>query len=119
MTFSRIKARTRPRMGVRSAPHLRSPSHLQHIRSLACCIAGMDGHVCEGPIEAMHVRGGTDGALAVKPSDCWTLPGCSGAHRLQHQIGEQAFQKRFSIDMKAIASALWRRSPHRHKAENR
>lgn len=111
-----LKRRKPERMGVRSEPQLRSPSHLKHVRGFQCCIAGKNGHVCQGPIEAMHVRSGTDGGLSVKPSDCWTLPGCSGAHREQHQIGEAEFQRRYSIDMRAIAQALWQRSPHKPRA---
>lgn len=54
----------------------------------------------------------------MKPPDWWTLPLCDKHHRDQHSIGENAFEQIYQIDMRAIASALARRSPHRHKWEN-
>lgn len=51
----------------------------------------------------------------MKPGDEWTIPGCSGAHRYQHQIGEPAFERAYGIDMKAIAEMLWGISPHGKK----
>ena len=109
--------RKKPKLGLRKVPQIRRPSHLTWLRGHECAIAGRNGHACEGRIEAAHVRAGTDGGLGVKPSDCWTLPLCTSAHALQHQIGEAEFERRYGIDMKAIASALWARSPHRRKVE--
>lgn len=105
------------RMGLRQEPQIRCEAHLKWVRGFACLIAGMPGHDCEGRIEAAHVRTGTDGGLLVKPSDIWAVPLCSSGHALQHQIGEQAFEARFKVDMKAKARLLARTSPHRHKWE--
>lgn len=72
-------------------PWQRSRGHLAFIRMLECCVCGM----C--PAEAAHIRIGTDGATARKPSDCWSIPLCARCHRLdpdsQH-AGEESFWKR-------------------------
>lgn len=115
----------RPKMGLRESSVIRCPGHLKWVRGHECCITGRlqripergpwdpsSAHTCEGHIEAMHVRTGTDGGIGMKPSDCWAIPGCSKAHREQHQIGEHSFERLYGIDMKLIAEQLWRVSPH-------
>lgn len=114
MLSSLPKRRKAEKLAVRKAPQIRNASHLKWIRGHCCTVNTID---CLGRIEAAHVRGGTDGALGVKPSDCWTLPLCSYHHAMQHQHGEQHFQARHMIDMRKIAEALWKASPHRHKSE--
>lgn len=126
MNFYRPQKRKRAKMGVRESSVVRCPSHLKWVRGHECCIAGrfrsgtpqepqLVGHTCEGRIEAMHVRCGTNGGTALKPGDEWTIPGCSAAHRYQHQIGEPAFERAYGIDMKAIAIIFWDQSPHGKK----
>ena len=128
------KRRTREKMGVRHSSVIRCQGHLAFVRNRMCAINGktywgkvppesdwakldpnMDAvyeHDCSNRIEAAHVRIGTDGGIGMKPSDCWTIPLCSSAHREQHKIGEAPFEKRYGIDMKKIAADLWRISPH-------
>ncbi len=57
------------------------------------------------------MRTGTDGGVGIKPSDIWTIPLCSSAHRDQHNAGEAAFENYWRIDMKEIAEGLAARSP--------
>lgn len=109
------KRRKRQPMGLREAPQIRCPAHLAWVRGHACSVGGATGNGCGGRIEAAHVRGGTDGALGVKPSDIYTIPLCSDHHAEQHRIGEAAFCKRHAIDMLAIANGLSAKSPHRTK----
>jgi len=115
------KRRKREPLGLRQAPQIRCPAHLAWVRGHECAIAGKHGitgpHECAGSIEAAHVRTGTDGATSIKPSDIWAIPLCSSAHRLQHQLGESAFEQRFGIDMRRTAQILARLSPHRRKWE--
>jgi len=92
---------------------LRNPGHLRFIRGFECSVTSSDFH--GGKIEAAHVRIGTDGSMSVKPSDNWTIPLCGLHHNRQHMIGEATFEKEYGIDMKAIAEALWARSPHRKR----
>ena len=117
-----IRKRKRLRMGVRQRPQLRSLPHLRFVRSHECAIRahwGANGrqHICNGPIQAAHIRMGTDGGGDVKPSDNFTIPLCVEAHVEQGQIGEGAFEKRYGIDTHKIAADLWWRSPARIRME--
>lgn len=91
---------------------LRSPSHLAWVRSHACIVPGCQSR----PIQAMHVRSGTDGGMGMKPGDDWTASGCFEHHHEQHQIGERAFQEKYKIDLIALAREFAARSP---KLKNR
>lgn len=82
---------------------LRCPAHLSFVRAHRCCVPGCDGT----PIEAAHVRTGTGAGLGFKPDDSQTISLCVSHHRMQHQVGERAFEKMTGIDMKALAAAFW------------
>lgn len=100
-------------MGLREAPQVRCASHLQWVRGHFCTVIG-EG--CDGSkIEAAHVRSSLDGGVGLKPGDQWTIPLCGWHHREQHQIGESAFERKYKINMRAIAEGLAARSPHKHK----
>jgi hypothetical protein len=90
----------------------RSPAHRAWVRGHCCMACGSSAG-----IECAHVRVGTDGAMGLKPSDRWTVPLCRDCHARQHQIGEDAFEKQWGINLKAVAEALFRHSPHRKKLE--
>ena len=109
------KRRRREKMGLRAPSQVRCAAHLKWVRGHDCAIAGRGDHLCEGKMEAAHVRAGTDAGVGLKPSDIWAIPLCARAHRYQHQVGEGAFGRWFGIDMKTIADGLARRSPHRKK----
>ena len=86
---------------------LRSPKHLKWVRDHHCCVPG-----CHAvPIEAAHVRSGTDGGTGMKPSDCYTISLCRGHHAEQHQIGERAWELMHDVDMRALAVAFAAKSP--------
>lgn len=90
------------------------PGHRAWVRGHRCSVPN-----CAGlPIECAHVRRGTDGGQGLKPSDQWTLSLCRWHHAEQHAIGEEAFEKRYAIDLLALAEEFARRSPHRHLWEN-
>jgi len=91
------------------------PGHRAWVRTHDCSIACR--HDCSGPIECAHVRTGTDGGTGIKPHDKWCLSLCQKAHREQHDIGEPAFEKKYGINMKAIAIEFAKTSPHRKKWE--
>ncbi len=65
---------------------IRDPKHLKFIRSLPCCVC-----LCTDNVQAAHIRLGNDGGLAMKPSDCYTVPLCADCHHKQHSIGERQF----------------------------
>ena len=93
---------------------LRCPAHLKFVRSHRCCVP----HCDRRPIEAAHVRAGTDPqALGSKPGDNWTISLCSHHHAEQHRIGEHNFGIEYNLSMKALAEEFWAKSPHRRRAE--
>ena len=85
------------------------PAHRAWVRRHHCSVPECRGY----PIECAHVRCGTNGGQGLKPSDQWTLSLCRDHHAEQHQIGERAFEKRYGIDLLALAQEFARRSPHR------
>lgn len=100
-------------MGLKQPAVLRVPQFLKYVRSLECAcfnrggsgVAWMDcGNT---PVEAAHVRTGTDGGTSMKPSDRYALPLCANHHRHQHHIGEGPFEKFYGISMRSIADGLW------------
>ena len=119
------KKRKRPRMGVRKPSQISSLEHLRFVRSQPCLLRGRPSvgrgfiHECYGPIQAAHVRTGTDGGAGIKPSDCYTVPLCVNAHGYQHNVGEGAFEKTSGLNLRKIADALWARSPARAEVERK
>ena len=87
------------------------PAHRAWVRRHHCCVLGCPGR----NIECAHVRRDTDGGLALKPSDRWSISLCRDHHVEQHQIGEARFEKRYGTDMRELALQFSRRSPHRRK----
>lgn len=83
-------------------------AHRAWVRRHKCCVDGCGSL----PTECAHVRRGTDGGQGLKPSDRWTISLCRTHHAEQHQIGEVAFEKRYNLELVALAEAFARRSPH-------
>lgn len=88
----------------------RSPAHRAWVRGHACAVCGTFT-----AIECAHVREGTDGGMGFKPSDRWCISLCRDHHAEQHQIGEGPFECKHGINMKALASEFFAKSPHRYK----
>lgn len=87
------------------------PAHRAWVRRHHCCVPGCLGR----PIECAHVRGGTDGGIALKPSDRWSVSLCRNHHIEQHQVGELSFGQKYGIDLRELAKLFARRSPHHRK----
>lgn len=92
---------------------LRSPAHLAFVRSHQCCVPGC-GLM---PIEAAHVRSGTGGGMGFKPGDDWAISLCRWHHAEQHQLGENAFEAKYVINMKALAKEFAAASPALKRAK--
>ena len=91
----------------------RSQRHLRHVRSYACVMCD-----AEAPIEAAHVRLGSDGGMGSKPSDLYAVALCGGpegCHQRQHSQGERTFWQ--GKDVSAIIEAFIRTSPVRAEIE--
>lgn len=89
----------------------RCPAHRAWVRSHQCSVPGC----ALMPIEAAHVRIGTDGGMATKPGDAWCISLCRDHHTQQHNMGERSFEAAHKIDMKALAQAFAKASPHRSR----
>ena len=86
------------------------PAHRAWIRRHHCCVPG-----CKRlPIECAHVRTGTDGGTALKPSDRWCISLCRFHHAEQHRLGEPRFEIKHGICLIWLAEIFVRRSPHFH-----
>ena len=79
----------------------RNAQHLAYIRQLPCMVCG------SRPVEAAHVRRGTDGGTGTKPSDRYSLPLCRPHHDAQHAHGELTFWAHYRIDPVDQALRLW------------
>lgn len=89
------------------------PAHRAWVRRHHCCVPGCTSRA----IECAHVRTGTDGGLALKPSDRWAISLCRDHHQEQHRIGEQAFERRYGINLYELAQEFARKSPHQRRVE--
>lgn len=85
---------------------IRSEAHKAFVRSLPC--AARNEH-CAGPIEAAHVRMGSDGGMGMKPGDDNIVPLCRGHHETQHRQGEYPFWLDHPCKGRPhpLASGLW------------
>ena len=83
-------------------------AHRAWVRRHHCCVPG-----CKRlPIECAHVRSGTGGGVALKPSDRWCISLCSSHHAEQHQVGEGRFERKHGLCLAELAELFARRSPH-------
>ena len=87
------------------------PAHRAWVRKHHCSVPG-----CQGlPIECAHVRKGTNGGMALKPSDRWVISLCRTHHAEQHRLGETVFAGRYGLDLIELALRFVRHSPHAAK----
>lgn len=93
---------------IRKATARTCAAHRAWVRRHRCCVRGCT----QLPIVCAHVRIGTDGGTALKPSDRWTISLCDAHHLEQHTIGEHAFEAKYDLDLLALAKEFGRRSPY-------
>lgn len=79
---------------------LRSVKHLNFVRSLPCFISD------QTPSQACHIRILTDGGTGLKPSDYFVLPFTYHYHKMQSDIGELRFYKKFNINPFYVAKNI-------------
>lgn len=90
---------------------VRDPGFLAFLRRQPCAVRGRNGHVCEGRIEAAHIRTHKPGepptGLQRKPSDRRATGLCSLAHRQQHETNEARWWASYGLDPFAVAETLF------------
>jgi hypothetical protein len=87
------------------------PAHRAWVRRHHCSVPGCR----QLPVECAHVRTGTNGGTALKPSDGWVISLCRHHHAEQHRVGETTFADRYGLDLLELAEEFCRRSPHADK----
>ena len=90
---------------------IRSAKHLNFIRKQPCFISGQKSQAC-------HIRLLTDGGTGLKPSDFYVLNFIYQYHKMQTDLGEQTFYKKFNINPFTLAKELVIISPCK-KVNNR
>jgi hypothetical protein len=92
---------------------LRSTAHRDWVRSFRCSVPG-----CQlMPIEVAHINRASNGGMARKASDAFTVSLCREHHAESHR-GERTFEKRHGVDLMALAQEFYRKSPHRTKLDD-
>lgn len=95
-----LKARQEPK----AFQHRRVPEYREWIRSYACLIRYADCSLGVFGSECAHVK--SRGAGGNDVGNC--VPLCHYHHQQQHAIGIRSFQRRYGIDLYAIAADLGR-----------
>ena len=93
------KRRSKPRRGP-----LRDPEYRKWLKYEYCAIGeayGSEG--CTGVTDPAHTE---NNGMGSKGPDSSCIPLCRRHHR-EYDAGRAAFEKKYGLDMKAIAAQLW------------
>ncbi len=92
-------------------PRLRSPAHMNWVRTtFGCAVRGCQ-HVTDR-IDPAHITGIGGATLGRKPPDDRVIPLCRTHHtEMDHMIGEQKFAQKYGIDLEEMIRDLIRESP--------
>jgi hypothetical protein len=102
------RKRKRARSGIMRAPRRAYPAHRKFVRGHDCVVEGCP----DGPIEFAHVRlGAKDNGKGIKPHDCYGVSLCHAHHAESHSHGEATFQRKYAIDLIAVALEFAAKSP--------
>ena len=80
--------------------HFHSTGFVSYVHSRGCVI----GQDCRGPIQAAHVQSRGAGGTSKD-----VVPLCSVHHAEQHVFGIQSFQRKYRLDLQALAAETWAR----------
>ncbi len=103
-----------PRKSSKADEGRRSPAHRAWVRGFGCSVPGCN----LTPIECAHVRRASNSGTGFKPSDAFTISLCRDHHMESHQGGEVTFERKYGLDLMALARLFYRQSPHRHKLDD-
>jgi hypothetical protein len=103
----RLPPKRKPRgSGLLRVPEKIWNRHRKFVRSHTCCVAGCE----QGPIEFAHVRTAANSGTSAKPHDWAAVSLCADHHAEQHR-GNRTFEKKYGLDLMAIARAFAKASP--------
>jgi hypothetical protein len=94
------------------------PRHRRFVRSFGCSVPLCTTNT---PIEFAHLRSAATAGTGVKPHDgfgvslCGAEParGIEGHHAEYHRLGHDGFERKYRVDLRAVAAAFVRASPDR------
>lgn len=99
--------RKRPKLGVQAPLRKIWPRHRRWVRSHDCCVPGCDA----ADVEFAHLRSAANSGTGQKPHDAFGVSLCRPHHDEQHRLGVGAFNRKYRIDLWALAAEFARRSP--------
>jgi hypothetical protein len=97
----------RPKLGVHVPLQRIWPRHRRWVKSHGCCVPG-----CEATsVEFAHLRSCANAGMSQKPHDLFGVSLCRMHHDEQHRLGIDAFDRKYGIDLWALAAEFARRTP--------
>jgi hypothetical protein len=97
----------RPKLGVRVSLQRIWPRHRRWVKSHGCCVPN-----CRAlSVDFAHLRSAANAGTGQTPHDIFGVSLCRVHHDEQHRIGADAFNKKYCIDLWAMAAEFARRSP--------
>jgi hypothetical protein len=97
----------RPKLGVHVPPRKIWPRHRRWVKSHGCCVPGCDAT----SVDFAHLRSASNAGTGQKPHDFFGVSLCRAHHDEQHALGVDAFDRKYRIDLGALAAEFARRSP--------
>jgi hypothetical protein len=94
----------RPKLGVHVPPRKIWPRHRRWVKSHGCCVPGCGATI----IDFAHLRCCADAGVAQKPHDIFGVSLCRVHHNEQHNIGVNAVDRKYGIDLWAFAAEFLR-----------
>ena len=96
-----------PKMGIRQPIQKIWPRHRRWVKSHGCCVPD-----CRAlTVDFAHLRSAANAGKGQRPHDIFGVSLCRVHHDEQHQLGADAFNKKYGIDLWALAAEFARRSP--------
>ncbi len=96
----------RIRSGILRVPEREWPKHQRFVRSHCCSVPGCPNR----PVRCCHLRTAANSGMRQKPHDWFTVPLCDDHHG-QQEGRTKTFERKYGIDLWAIAAELARKSP--------
>jgi hypothetical protein len=94
-------------------PRLKSTAHRDWVRKHQCSVPSCQ----QMPIEVAHINRAAHRGIGQKASDGFTVSLCRDHHAESH-MGEKTFERKYGLDLMALAKAFYRASPHKGKLDD-
>jgi hypothetical protein len=101
------RRRKHPKLGVRVPPQRVWPRHRRWVKSHGCCVPNCNAAI----VDFAHLRSASNAGKGLKPHDAFAVSLCRTHHIEQHSLGEVTFERRYGIDLQALAAEFVQRSP--------